>query len=255
MKKKIKDIASAIFSKSGYTVMPTWRLHHYPLAQQLRKIFHTFKIDCVLDVGANVGQYYDFLRDQVGYNGQIVSFEPIPDHVRMLQRRALSDKAWAIEGCALGASPGQVPFNVMNNTQFSSFLPPDDSVVGNFQGRNEVERKINVEVKTINAIAPVLKERLGKGRFYLKLDTQGFDLEVIRGSLEQLNTIFALQTEISVKSIYHGMPNYMDTIREMESLGFSIGGIYPNNPDHFPEAIEFDCIMVNTALISGNEYK
>jgi hypothetical protein len=64
-----------------------------------------------------------------------------------------------------------------------------------------------------------------------------------------LKHVWGLQTEISVKAIYHNMPSYTEAMRVMDSLGFSISGIYPNNPEHFPEAVEFDCIMVNRALI------
>jgi len=242
------NAASKVLRKMRYTIIPTWRLAHYPLAQHLRKIFRTFEIDCVLDVGANKGQYHDFLRGQVGYEGKIVSFEPIPDHVEILRRRAAHDREWFIEGCALGSAPGQATFNVMTNTEFSSFLDPDHSNAGSFGGRNEVVTTITVEVKTIDGVIPALQDRLGFRRPYLKLDTQGFDLEVIKGSHEQLKNIWALQTEISVKAIYHNMPNYVETIAAMESLGFGISGIYPNNPDHFPEAVEFDCVMVNKLL-------
>jgi FkbM family methyltransferase len=232
----------------GYTILPNWRLEHFPLASHLRRIFESFDIDCVLDVGANKGQYHDFLRDQVEYKGTIVSFEPIPDHVEILRRKAKIDHSWFIEDCALGSTRGQATFNIMESTQFSSFLEPDHSSTGTFEGRNEIAKKIPVDVKTIDELLPGLKDRLGFARPYLKLDTQGFDLEVIRGGHEQLKNILALQTEISVKAIYRNMPNYVQTIALMESVGFGISGIYPNNPDHFPEAFEFDCIMTNTTL-------
>ena len=66
----LKSAASKAFLKLGYTVIPTWRLAHFPFGEHLRRILQTFEIDCVLDVGANTGQYRDFLRDQVGYEGK-----------------------------------------------------------------------------------------------------------------------------------------------------------------------------------------
>lgn len=245
---QFKYLAFSVLSKSGYTIIPNWRLSSYPFAQHLQKIFQTLDIDCVLDVGANIGQYYDFLRTHVGYQGKVVSFEPIPEHVEILRKRAALDKNWTIQGCALGKLAGVGQFNVMANTQFSSFLDPTHEHVSSFKGKNEVSRSIPVDVKTLNEMIPILQHELGFKRIYLKLDTQGFDLEVIGGCHDQLANISALQTEVSVKPIYNDMPNYMDTIQEMQSLGFSISGIYPNNPDHFPEAVEFDYIFVNSAL-------
>ncbi len=250
----LTSAASKAFRKIGYTIIPTWRLAHFPFGEHLRRILQTFEIDCVLDVGANTGQYRDFLRDQVGYEGTIVSFEPIPDLVEILRSRASQDRKWFIEGCALGAASGQATFNVMVNTQFSSFLDPDHSMAESLYGQNEVAQTIAVEVKTIDGVIPALKDRLGIKRPYLKLDTQGFDLEVLRGTREQLKTIPALQTEISIKTIYHNMPNYFEAITALESLGFGISGIFPIHPElQFPEAIEFDCIMVNKALVSRPE--
>ncbi|HEX2790827.1 MAG TPA: FkbM family methyltransferase, partial [Steroidobacteraceae bacterium] len=86
-------------------------------------------IDCILDVGANVGQYHDFLRDKVLYRGPIVSFEPIGRNIDRLRERARFDSAWHIEGYALGAAEGALPLNVMVSDQFSSFLEPDHSRV------------------------------------------------------------------------------------------------------------------------------
>lgn len=246
-----KKAAAKAIQRMGYTIIPTRQLAHYPLAEHLRKLFNAFDIDCVLDVGANEGQYHDFLRSRAGYEGNIVSFEPIPDHVKFLRRRAADDGKWFIEGCALGRASGRSMFNVMVNTQFSSFLEPDHSNAGNFGGRNEVKKQVAVEIKTLDEVFPSLQDQLGVKRPYLKLDTQGFDLEVIKGSHEQLKNMLALQTEISIKAIYHDMPNYFETIATLEARNFGISGFFPNNPvTHFLEAIEFDCVMVNKALLS-----
>ena len=41
---------------------------------RLRQVFGVFSIDCVFDVGANMGQYALMLRKKVGYRGLIISF-------------------------------------------------------------------------------------------------------------------------------------------------------------------------------------
>jgi Methyltransferase FkbM domain len=119
-----KRIASKAQQSMGYTVIPTWRSEHFLFAQDVQRVRQAFEIDCVLDVGANKGLYHDFLRSEVRYEGQIVSFEPIPDQVEILRRRAALDREWFIEDCALGRSLGQATFNIMASTEFSSFLQP-----------------------------------------------------------------------------------------------------------------------------------
>lgn len=49
------------------------------------------KIDLVLDVGANRGQFATALRDELGYRGRIVSFEPLKDVFPLLQQAAAQD--------------------------------------------------------------------------------------------------------------------------------------------------------------------
>jgi len=63
----------------GLTIIPSWRLDQYPFEIFLRRLFDLYKIDLVIDVGANLGQYRDFIRKAVGFEGWIVSFEPDPE--------------------------------------------------------------------------------------------------------------------------------------------------------------------------------
>ena len=75
----------------GYDLTPR-RKAKSPNAQLVAVLQH-FRITCVLDVGANVGQYGSLLREW-GYPGRIVSFEPQADAHRALERRAAADPAW-----------------------------------------------------------------------------------------------------------------------------------------------------------------
>jgi hypothetical protein len=104
-----------------------------------------------------------------------------------------------------------------------------------------------VTVRTLDVVMPVLQERLGFERPYLKLDTQGFDIEVLQGAGESLRMARALQTEASVIGIYKGMPGYVDTIRYLEERGFDITGLYPVSRDSSLRLVEFDCVMINRA--------
>lgn len=211
----------------------------------LRKLFALLDIDCVLDVGANRGQYRDFLRTHVGYSGHIVSFEPIPESLEILRARAEADANWTVEGYALGQSSGQARFNVMASSTFSSFLEPDHSATSRFNGGNKIQNSIAVSIRTMDEVLPQFAKKLQMKSLYLKLDTQGFDLEVARGAIHSIPRFKALQTEASIVPIYKGAPDYVTSIRMFQSLGFEVSGIFPNNPSHFPQLFEFDCFLIN----------
>ena len=232
-----------------YFIVPKSRSWRLGSAIHSKKLFEMLQIDCVLDVGANLGQYRDFLRDEIGFRGPIVSFEPIPSHARAMSERAKSDENWVVEGCALGSSSGEAPFNVMKSSQFSSFLSPDHRAVKLFETENQLDHQVTVPIQTLDGVFPEIERRFNCSRVYLKVDTQGYDLEVIKGARDMLTNVQALQIEASVKPIYRAMPDYVTAISTLEQLGFELSGIFPNNSGHFPRLIEFDAVMIRKTLL------
>ena len=90
----------------GYDLTP--RSKAKQLEAQLVAVLERFAISCVLDVGANVGQYGAMLRSW-GYRGRIVSFEPLAEAHAALARRAAADAGWQVAPrMALGDRDGEV---------------------------------------------------------------------------------------------------------------------------------------------------
>ncbi len=201
-------------------------------------------IDCIFDVGANRGQYASGLR-KIGYKGEIHSFEPSPGDFTKLSAAAAQDFGWHVHNFALGPSVGTCEFNLVDgggeNTVFSSFLTPDhDMIPANVT-------KIEVEVRTLDSLAeriPALRD--GERRLFLKIDTQGYDIEVCEGGKATLPQIVGLQSEISVESIYAGQPSYLDALRYYHDLGFSLMDLAIVNRTAENAVLEYDCIMART---------
>ncbi|MBX3503147.1 MAG: FkbM family methyltransferase [Alphaproteobacteria bacterium] len=250
MLKLVKDSILKVSRSFGYDIVPLREMKERDFALHLRELLASQKIDCVLDVGANVGQYRDFLRDRVLFDGPIVSFEPVGRHIEILRARSREDRDWHVEGYALGSKSGAMPINVMASDQFSSFLEPDNTRVSEYGELNIPCRTEVVAVRTLDRILPVLRQQLGFSRPYLKIDTQGFDIEVLHGAEESLPSISALQTEASVIGIYKSMPSYIDTIRYLNERGFEITGLYPISRDRNLRLVEFDCVMINAATVA-----
>ena len=251
MIKILKDSVLRMSRSLGYDIVPLRDMKERDFALHLRELLARLEIDCVLDVGANAAQYRDFLRERVQYAGAIVSFEPVSRHVEMLRCRSRGDARWHIEGYALGSSEGAMPINVMASDQFSSFLEPDNDRVRDYAELNVATRTETVTVHTLDMVLPVLQERIGFERPYLKIDTQGFDIEVLRGACDSLAGVRALQTEASVRRIYKGMPRYTETIRYLDERGFDITGFYPVSRDSALRLVEFDCVMINRSTIAA----
>lgn len=230
-------------ARFGIEMQQASRMDRLPQARYLKKVFGTFGVTSVIDVGANEGQYRDFLRREVEYAGRILSIEPIPALAAQMRQRAGTDPAWTIEECAMGAEASVATFHVTQGSQFSSFLEPIEETTPIFFGQNVVAEAIPVQVETLASLIARHADLLGD-RIYLKLDTQGFDLEALKGLGDRAGSVVALQTETSMKPIYKTMPAYADSIRFVQDMGFTVSQMFPNNEGHFPVLIEFDCHFV-----------
>lgn len=234
--------------KLGLVTIPKWKLDNFLLAQRLARIFLEYKIDCVFDVGANIGQYRNFLRNEVGYEGLIISFEPDSDCVSALKdaKARRSDAKWVIQGYALGRAASHHQLNIMQSSLFNSFLEPAGND-GLFKLENVVIRKSLVEVKRLDDVMDELKASHGFKRAFLKMDTQGFDLEVFAGATACLAAIHGVQTEAPVIPIYKNMPSLADSLAAFKLSGFEVSGLYSLSEARFPHAIEFDCVYLPTS--------
>ncbi len=188
-------------------------IHHLTDYVYLRKFLRQFEINCVLDVGANAGGYALLLR-RLGYRGRIVSFEPNPDAFAVISDRFRDDRNWQGHCVALGASRGSAAFHVATSDNESSFL-------GRAEG-DWIARDDKVELVPLDDLFAGLVERLSEPRVFLKIDTQGYDQEVVKGAAGSLSRIVALQSEVSVQPLYEGMMHYTDALAFYESLGFSL---------------------------------
>jgi hypothetical protein len=105
-----------------------------------------------------------------------------------------------------------------------------------------------VEEVAVRRLDDLVAEGLhvGPGGVWLKLDTQGWDLEVLRGAGRTLAWISGLQIELSALPIYEGSPDYLTVLNELRRLGFGIVALVPVTHDTAGRVIEFDCVA--TAL-------
>jgi FkbM family methyltransferase len=213
------------------------------LGLRLDQLFSALGVTLVLDVGAQVGNYAGFLRWN-GYRGRIISFEPVAANYEILSDRARNDVRWHPINVALGSEDGEAEINVAKSTDFSSFWTPNAYAVDEWEGAAEIDRTERVNVRRLDTLLP---EILGTGRLpatFLKMDTQGWDLEVLRGARAVLGDMVALQSEVSVVPIYGSMPTMHESLARFQELGFSVSGLFPVGYDSNNRVVEFDCLCV-----------
>jgi FkbM family methyltransferase len=215
--------------------------------EQLGRFLREFRIDCVFDVGANTGQYASRLR-HIGFRGLIISFEPIPEAAAKVADASRHDRAWIVKQLALDSRVRTVHFNVMKDSQFSSLHEPDHSSTAAFADKNRVEQTIPVETQTIANLYPLLQTEYGFARPFLKLDTQGHDVDVVQGADTYIGRFVGLQSELGLTTLYKGAKNFHEALDYYQTLGFRLSALIPNNAGAFPDLNEVDCLMYNPAF-------
>ena len=206
LKSRLKRHVVKFARRHRYELTPAWRLEAQPLANHLRKLLSQYEIDCVLDVGGNLGQFRDVRRTDLEWQGLILSFEPVRQYVDHLRMRCAAESKWYILDYALGSQTGAATINVTRSPGLNSILSARTDAVPGFWSSESATSTETITVQTLDSVLDDLREKHGFSLPYLKIDTQGFDLEVLKGATKVLENIPALQTEASVKSIYIDRP-------------------------------------------------
>ncbi len=166
------------------------------------EVLRSCNISLVLDVGANVGQYAQELRS-CGYAGAITSFEPVSSAYKELTERAAGDSTWRCCQIAAGAADGRSDMCVSESTVNSSVLSVLDAYTRSSPMMTVVGRE-SVPMRRLDSVAG---EILGNHRnVYLKIDTQGYELEVLKGARDLLRRLRAVEVELSLAPIYKNQP-------------------------------------------------
>jgi FkbM family methyltransferase len=231
----LKSVANAILRRRQLSIVADWELDACVASRHFRRILDRHKIDCVLDVGANRGQFRAFARS-AGWSGKLISFEPVKAYYDAIQGEAYN--------YALGNTDGvEYITTFQDSPAFASICQPDIAAMDKV-----MPRKIRPEKReaiTVRRLSSVLDEIAPDARrIFLKTDTQGYDLEVFRGAATVLDRIAALWVEISFLPIYKDAPSYADALGEFKSAGFHVSGMFPVVHDSSLRAVEFDCALV-----------
>ena len=205
-------------------------IEHLPILRGL-------KIDGVIDVGANRGQFTLACRLALPAV-PVVAFEPIPTEAATFRRvHGWSPLVRLIEAAA-GERQGTAVLHLSKSADSSSLLPI---------GRRQVEFfGDTVEIGTINVPVQRLDDNVvgwfGRTRQLLKLDVQGFELSVLRGAVETLKRCAYVYAECSEVALYDGQALRTEVEGFLKTQGFIGQGRF-NEQWHAGQLIQADYLF------------
>lgn len=222
----IKHEFRNLFWKAGYDISRFTPSFH-PIARK-RQLLRSYGIDLVLDVGANIGQFALQLRGDVGYSGEIVSFEPLSSAFHQLKQKQKEDSRWEVFNFALGDYEGKKKINIAGDSYSSSILNMLSSHVkvapeSRYIGQEEIE------IRMLDSIFDEICS--GRKHIYLKIDTEGFESKVIKGAEKSLKYIDTVQMEMSLIQLHEDESLFPELYTLMSSQGYSLVAIEPEFSD------------------------
>jgi FkbM family methyltransferase len=184
---------------------------------RLAQFFASADITTVFDVGANRGTYGWELRE-MGFDGAIVSFEPMQEAFAQLKTAAGSDPKWRVVNIGLGDKDEELLLNVAANSESSSFLP----MLAAHEEAAPESRYLKQEPARIRRLDGVVRDHAAADtRIFLKIDTQGFEKHVLEGARGMLEQVPLIQIECSLVPLYGGVDTIEGMIAFLRGLGYA----------------------------------
>ena len=134
-----------------------------------------------------------------------------------------NDPLWVIAPqMAIGDYDGTVDINISNR-------PTSSSILNMLDAHTQAAKDsfiVATETVEIHKLDTVSAKYIGKGdRIFLKVDTQGYEYQVLSGALNLLNSVIGIQLELSLTPLYSDHKLYDEIIAKMKTLGFELWSI------------------------------
>lgn len=191
----------------------------------------------IVDIGANVGQFALFARERFP-NATIFSFEPLEDCWPVFANIFAQDEQVQLFRCAVGPTDSTATINVTAENDSSSILAPAATQVEVFG--TAVSAKKIIELRRLGSILPT--DRIVPPAL-LKIDVQGFELDVLRGCEEVLQRFNVLYIEASYVELYERQALAGDVIQFLLDRGFDLAGVFNQHTDQSRGPLQADFLF------------
>ena len=205
-----------------------------------QKILAETKVSLVVDVGANRGQWARKVR-QSNFEGKIISFEPSYVFAE-LEIEAKGDPNWEVRNIALSDVSGTRKMFIASNQGLSSSLREPSGIV---------ERRPDIVFSpTHEVLLSTLSAELENNSedYYLKIDTQGSEMNVLKGANSAFDNCVAVEFESALTPMYEGETLHYELCDWLVNNGFEIQQLVITDWDRELRTVALDSIAVRKSV-------
>jgi FkbM family methyltransferase len=237
--RRVKRRTLEIVSRWGYDIekqatgFPPYRfLKRIPLGSRPLadvQTIHGGEIRCVFDVGAHVGQSAALFADTFPA-ARVHSFEPDPESYAHLQALAAAYPRVTTINAAVGERDGEATFFVNEFSQTNSLLKATEGAGRFLVGPHGLDQRKETTVRVITLDRYCVEERIERIDL-LKLDTQGYELQVLdgaRGLLER-QAVPLIYVEVGFVTLYQGQPLFPQVYQYLYDREYRMVWLYDSS--------------------------
>jgi FkbM family methyltransferase len=210
---------------------------------ELLEMLRSSDIKVVYDIGANVGTW-SLLSRSILPQACIHAFEPLPEHQKaFLGNVANVERLTLHEIAPLGAENTSAMLYVTGFSDETSMLRPAEAGRKHF-GTHEIAQ-VSTRVWRLDDYR---RNQQLPFPDLLKLDVQGYELEILKGAAECLSRAKAVLTEVSFVELYEGQCLFHEIVGHLAQRGFFLRAFAANTPSG-AALIQTDALFMSAAAL------
>lgn len=232
---RVKDKALSI-------ILPKIKSSGYCAVRSLTNdLFNLIKKEdpVIIDGGANYGEFAESCLAKYR-NPTIYCFEANVALADLLANKFKNRQNVHIIMKALGSKVGPVQFNISKNLPSSSFLERTEQNKQYHESINETETVTDVDMIKLED----MKDQL-KTIDLLKLDVEGYELEVLKGAEGILPNIRVIMLETWFSDGYKNAPYFSDIEQYLRNHNFKLLNLYNSYTHPDMQLTTADAVFVN----------
>jgi FkbM family methyltransferase len=216
----IKQVINGVLGVTGYEIRHTPSVAN-EMARGKYRWLQERRIATVFDVGANVGQFAEMMR-AVFPRATIHAFEPLASCHNILTRKMSSLQPMHIYPVALGRVDGVSTMYHNDFSASSSLLP----MTGRHREAFPHTGHTIEEQVTVRPLDAVMSGVAYESPVLMKVDVQGFELDVLAGASTTLQRVDVLIVETSMVELYEKQPLFHEVYDFLRARGFVFAGSF-----------------------------